>query len=66
MKKKLSIFILLTLMVGIGCISLGGCGSNDNSSSSPDSTSQQGPTWEDEIIEDKEHGDVELPEIERP
>lgn len=65
MKKKLLIFILSVLTVCVGCFSFGGCGS-EKESSSEDSTSQQGSTWEDEVIEDQEHGEIELPEVERP
>ena len=61
MKKKLFILFLSALMA---CLVFGGCGGEDNTSSKP--ASSQGPTWEDEVIEDQEHSEIELPEVERP
>ena len=58
MKKKVLILIFSILTA---CLMVGAC-SGKKDSSDPDS---QGPAWEDEIIEDKEHGEIELPEVER-
>ena len=58
MKKKVVILIFSILTA---CLILGACSGGEDSSA-PDS---QGPAWEDEIIEDKVHGEIELPEVER-
>lgn len=62
MRKKLSILFLSVLAA---CLVFGACGGGDNTSSSAP-TSSQGPTWEDEVIEDQEYSEIELPEVERP
>ena len=65
MKKKLWIAIVSLLTVCMGCFAFAACGEEEET---PDNSSSQsqGPTWEDEIIVDQEHGGIELPEVERP
>ena len=67
MKKKLLFGILSILML---CV-FAGCGfnpnnSSDDSTSQNSSTSESESTWEDEVIQDQDHGEIELPEVERP
>ncbi len=57
MKKKVLILIFSILTA---CLMLA-CSGGENSSA----LDSPGPTWEDEIIEDKEYGEIELPEVER-
>ena len=59
MKKKLWILILTVVLV---CFALVGCGEG-NTPGGPDVP--PGSKWEDEVIEDQEHDEVELPEIGR-
>ena len=61
MKNRLWILILSIFAT---CFVLGGC-SDAREGSSSDFSSKQEAAWEDEAIEDQEHGEIELPEIER-
>lgn len=64
MKKKILIAVLSLLTVCMGCFAFAGCGEDETPTDS--SSQSNGPTWEDEVIEDQEHGGIELPEVERP
>lgn len=58
--KRFWMMALSALMV---CFALFACAEQGESSAAP---FPQGPAWEDEIIEDNDHGEIELPEVEVP
>ncbi len=68
MKKRFLILIMSVLTACACLFSMSACGGSKNEKEDETSgggNSEQTSTWEDEDITDEEHGEIELPEIER-
>lgn len=66
MKKRFLILIMSVVTVCACLFSMSACGGSKKEDETSDGgNSEQTSTWEDEDINDEEHGDIELPEIER-
>lgn len=63
MKKRFLSFILSVFMLCGACFVFSAC-INKTSSEEPEQESSE--SWINEEIEDQEHGEIELPEVERP